>query len=369
MTFKASPDHETKASYTFTVRATISQTGKADITADRTVTLTVTDVNDAPPVFTSGTTASVDENIEGLQATGSAILAGNAIITATAVNPGTAGNAIRINFTPGGSNSVSVSGSTITVTLNGQINSGVVADLINGHSAASALVTATQSTDLSATSAVWNGLDFSLIAGTDPLADFTAATSDTGDDTVTYALLTTDDGNSFNINSTTGVVTFKASPDHETKASYTFTVRASVTADGSTQTADRTVTLTVNDVNDVAPTITSGATGTARPENTAISTTTEVYDAAGTHDVTPIVWSLKDGVGDEDLFNINSATGVVTFKTATTPDYETKSSYSFTVVATSGTLTTEQAVTVAVSNRDDGDAVFTITGSLAVGQC
>ena len=61
-----------------------------------------------------------------------------------------------------------------------------------------------------------------------------------------------------------------------------------------------------------------------------------VYTAAGTHDVTAIVWSLKgDGTDDDaELFNINSATGAVTFKAATTPDYETKSSYAFTVVAT-----------------------------------
>ena len=165
----------------------------------------------------------------------------------------------------------------------------------------------------------------------------------------------------FDIDSTTGEVTFKVAttPDYETKSSYTFTV---VATSGSLPPVEQVVTIAVTDVNDVAPTIDSSATGTALDENTEVSDDTVVYTAAGTFDVTSIVWSLKAGTGDVALFDIDSTTGEVTFKAATTPDYETKSSYTFTVVATSGSLPpVEKVVTIAVTDSiDEGDAVYII---------
>ena len=114
-------------------------------------------------------------------------------------------------------------------------------------------------------------------------------------------------------------------------------------------------------MNDVPPTISSGATGTARDENTEIATTTAVYTAAGTFDVTPITWSLTGT--NSGLFNISNTAGAtygqVTFKAAHTPDYETIDSYSFNVVATSGSLSATQAVTIAVNDLTESGPEFT----------
>ena len=119
------------------------------------------------------------------------------------------------------------------------------------------------------------------------------------------------------------------------------------------------------DLNDQArsPVISSGAAGAALPENTEVGTGTVIYDADGTFDAVAIVWSLKsDQSDDANLFNINRDNGAVTFKAATTPDAEAKDSYSFTVVATSGALASvEQAVTIAVTNIDEGNASFVVT--------
>ena len=47
------------------------------------------------------------------------------------------------------------------------------------------------------------------------------------------------------------------------------------------------------DLNDVAPTITSGATGNALTENATVPNTQVIYTATGTSDVTDISWSLS----------------------------------------------------------------------------
>ena len=171
-----------------------------------------------------------------------------------------------------------------------------------------------------------------------------------------------DDSNLFSIDETSGEVTFKAAttPDHETKSSYSFTV---VAMSGSRE-SDMQVTIEVTDINE-ALVITLDAT--ALVENAEVDTSTVVYTATGTFDLIAIVWSLKVGTDDSNLFNIDETSGEVTFKAATTPDYEVKDSYAFTIVATSGSLSTEQVVTIAVTDVvDEGDATFTIVSDGSV---
>ena len=59
------------------------------------------------------------------------------------------------------------------------------------------------------------------------------------------------DASDFSVNATTGAVTLTADPDYETKSSYEFTVTASDAA-GNTSAA-QTVTLSINDLDDIAP--------------------------------------------------------------------------------------------------------------------
>src|SRR5206468_729496 len=139
--------------------------------------------------------------------------------------------------------------------------------------------------------------------------------------------------------SSTGAVTFNASPDFETKSSYSFNVKAS---DASGTFNTQAVTMNVTDV---APTITSGTTATVAEGTTAA---TVVYTASAT-DVNggTVTYALTGA--DAAAFTINSATGAVTFNAV--PDFETKSSYSINVKASdaSGAFNT-QAVTVNVSD-------------------
>ena len=176
---------------------------------------------------------------------------------------------------------------------------------------------------------------------------YTATATDVEAGTTLAYSLSGDDAALFNINSSSGAVTLKASADYETKPSYSINVVAS---DG-TLTDPKAVTVNVTNADEVAPLITSGATATAIVENTAAGT--KVYQAVATDNVDftnkAITYSL--GGTDAALFTMD-ASGNVTINAA--PNYETKTSYSFDVIATDATgNASSKTVTLNVTNADE----------------
>ncbi|KOF04213.1 hypothetical protein OB69_01410, partial [Roseivirga seohaensis subsp. aquiponti] len=163
---------------------------------------------------------------------------------------------------------------------------------------------------------------------------YTIVATDAND--ITYSLGTGNDESFFNL--TEGVVTFKASPDFETKSSYTIQVKAN---DGSNESA-QTVTITIIDVDEIPPVFTS-----ATAVNYAENGTGTAYTIVAT-DANDITYSIGTG-NDEDFFDI--ASGVVTFKTS--PDFETKSSYTIQVKANDGLNEATQNVTISVTNVNE----------------
>ena len=105
----------------------------------------------------------------------------------------------------------------------------------------------------------------------------------------------------------------------------------------------------------VNPVITSGD-GTI-DENTEYATTATIYTATGSAAST-ITWTLKDNGNADDAgdFTITSA-GVVAFKATTTPDHETKDAYTFTIIATANSLTTEKVITIAVTDVNEAPVI------------
>ncbi|MBE0504175.1 MAG: tandem-95 repeat protein [Desulfuromonadales bacterium] len=104
-----------------------------------------------------------------------------------------------------------------------------------------------------------------------------------------------------------------------------------------------------------APEFTSGAIGSV-DENAPIGTI--IYDADAT-DVdagTTITYSLKPATGDVAALNINASTGEVTLKVSA--DFEIKSSYSFTVIASDGTNSSEKAVIVSVNDVNEAPVII-----------
>ena len=72
------------------------------------------------------------------------------------------------------------------------------------------------------------------------------------------------------INSPQEVLTFNIAPDYETKTSYS----ATVTATDGTNSSTQDITVTITDVDDVAPVFTSDATFSAAENQTSIGTVT-----------------------------------------------------------------------------------------------
>ena len=149
------------------------------------------------------------------------------------------------------------------------------------------------------------------------------------------------------------VVSLTADPDYETKSSYSFTVTAT---DAAGTSAATTVTFSITNVDEVAPTITSGATGTNLAENSGAGQT--VYTITADANDGGTISSYAIGGTDAGLLSVTRSTGVVSL--IADPDYETKSSYSFTVTATDE-AGTSAATTVTFSITNVDELIPTIT--------
>ena len=193
---------------------------------------------------------------------------------------------------------------------------------------------------------------------------YTATANDPDNNTVSFALVGGADAGLFNINSTTGAVSFKTAPDFENPDdagrgnTYDIVVRAS---DGENVT-DQNVTITVTDV-DEAPAFTSATTAQVE-ENQAVAYTALAADPEGSS----LIYSLSGG--DAGLFDVNSNTGVVTFKNL--PDFESPADsnadnlYQITVTASDGSSVVSQNVTIAVTDVAENPPVITSAASVSV---
>ena len=136
-------------------------------------------------------------------------------------------------------------------------------------------------------------------------------------ETVTWSLNGGADASKFNINSSTGALSFSSAPDFENPSDansgndYVVIVRAT---DSASNTSDQTVTVSVTDLDDTNPLIT-GNNGGAGSSTSSISvnenqTTVDTFTANET-----VTWSLNGGA-DASKFNINSSSGALSFSSS-----------------------------------------------------
>ncbi|MBU2884598.1 cadherin repeat domain-containing protein, partial [Gilvimarinus agarilyticus] len=193
---------------------------------------------------------------------------------------------------------------------------------------------------------------------------YTAVATDTADvddstDTsaaLTYQLKQEGDHAELSIDANTGEVTLIANPDFDTQSRYDFTV---IATDVAGNTTEQTVSLDIDEVADVpppvtpdttSPVITSAATAPAIDENSGANQV--IYTASAT-DNSAVTYSLT--AGSDAALSINASTGAVTL--SDNPDFETKASYNFTVVATDAAgNTSEQAVSLSINDIADETA-------------
>ena len=338
------------------------------------VAITVTNVNDNAPVFTSPATANVEENRTAAY---------------TAVAADADGDVLSYSLSGTDAARFTINETTGEVSFN-EAPDAENPDDANGDNVYDIIVTASDGTTANdidqAVAITVTGVNDNAPVFTSPATAsvaesetftfaYTAVAMDADGDPLTYSLSGTDAG-LFTIDPATGVVSFNEAPDAENPDDangdnvYEFIVTAS---DGTTvNDIDQAVAITVTGVNDNAPVFTSPDSASAA-ENQTAAYTAEATDADGD----PLTYSLSGT--DAGLFTIDPATGVVSFNNP--PDFEAPSDangdnvYDIIVTAsdnTGGTPDTNQAVTITVTDVNEGGAnappVFSSPASVSVAE-
>jgi gliding motility-associated-like protein len=207
----------------------------------------------------------------------------------------------------------------------------------------------------------------SINENTTAVTTVTAADPDAGT-TLVYSLTGGSDRLKFNINSSTGVLTFASAPDFETPTdnggNNVYDVQVTV-SDGTLPDA-QDIAVTVLNVNE-APVITSNGGGAAASVSINENTTAVTTVAASDPDAgTTLVYSITGG-SDRLKFNINSSTGALTFASA--PDFETPTDnggnnvYDVHVTVSDGTLSDAQDIAVTVLNVNETPTDITLSNN------
>ncbi|MDA9094719.1 tandem-95 repeat protein, partial [Gammaproteobacteria bacterium] len=325
LTFVEAPDYETTTSYSATVSVTDGAT-----TITQPISVAITDVDDVAPVITSSATFSAAENQ-------------TVIGTATATDVDSS------------STTFSISGTELAITSGGDI-SFITAPDYETTPSYSATLTATDGINSSTQSITVNITDINEMPTFTSLATFNADENQTviglvtADDVDSSSIIFSISGSDLALTSD-GTLSFITAPDYETKSSYSATITAS---DGDLS-ATQAITVNVNNLNDNAPVFTSSASFNADENQTSINTVTAT-DA----DDSSLSFSIS---GSELLINND---GILTF--ATTPDYETKSSYTATITVSDGVASAAQNITVSINNLNDNAPVFTSSASFSAAE-
>ena len=184
---------------------------------------------------------------------------------------------------------------------------------------------------------------------------YTATADDSADvsEGLSFSLAAGSDSE-LSIDSATGEVTLATDPNFEAQSQYSFTV---VATDGANNSADQQVTITVNNLDEVAPTITSADTAAAIDENTGAGQVVYTAIADDSADVSNgVTFSLS--ADSDSALSIDASSGEVSLDTD--PDFETQSQYSFTVIASDGVnAEAQQTVTLDINNIDEVAPVIT----------
>ncbi len=196
-------------------------------------------------------------------------------------------------------------------------------------------------------------------------AVLTVTSTDVDGGTPVYALAGGADQARFQINSSTGALSFLTAPDYESPTdvgadnTYNVTVQVSDGAGGITTQA---IVVAVTPVNDNTPVISSGATASVAENTTAVMTVIATdADLPGQS----LSYSIVGGA-DAARFSINSTSGALSFQAP--PDFEAPTDagadniYNVTVQVSDGSLTATRAIAVTVTPVSESAPVITSNG-------
>jgi hypothetical protein len=341
LAFIAAPDFETQA-HSYAVEVTANDGTNSTI---QNITVTLTDVNDTAPVFTSSATPSVAENT-------------TAVVTLAATDADTVGTFPPTFTITGGADSA-----LFTITGGNQLAFIAARNFeTQAHSYA---------IQVTANDGINNAIQNITVTLTDendnPPVFTSSATPSVAENTTAVVMLTTTDADTVGTNPPTFTITggadsalftitggnqlsFIAAPDFETQA-HSYAVQ--VTANDGTNNTTQNITVILTDANDNVPVFTSSATPSVAENTTAVvDLTTSDADTVGTN---PPTFTIMGGV-DAALFHI---VGGNQLEFVNPRDYETQAHiYDVQVTADDGTNLTVQNISVALADVNDNAPIF-----------
>ena len=361
----------------------IVQTSDGSLTANQSIAVTVTNVNEAPTITSNGGGTSASISIFE-DTTAVTTVVGSDPDAATTLHYGIVGGAdaskFAIDFNTGVLTFVSAPNFETPTDFGGDNVYNVIVQTTDGS------LTANQSIAVTVVNS--NEPPVIISNGGGPTASIsitenaTAVTTVIGSDpdaatTLIYSIIGGADSAKFTINSSTGVLSFISAPNFEAPADiggnnvYDVIVQ---TSDGSL-TASQSIAVTVTDVNE-APVIVSDGGG-ASASVTAFENQTSVTTVVGTDQdaATTLTYSISGGA-DAAKFAINFTTGVLSFVSA--PNFEAPADagadnvYDVIVKVSDGSLSTTQAIAVTLANVNEAPSITSNGGgpsaSISIGE-
>ena len=372
--FKTDPDYESPADQNNDNTYQISIIAfDADHSASQDLSISVTNLNDEAPQFTSLSSQAVNYT---------AVEVGDIVYTAQAVDPDP-GDQVSYALSGADASSFTFDSSSGALAF-AQLPSLAEFQSSNGGIAYALTITAT---DLANNSSVLD-LTINLVDDTGSAPEFTqasanisvdenivgviyqAAASDADGDPIAYSLEGTDAA-AFTIDSSSGELSFNSPPDHELPADddgnnvYELTIIATDSPVGNQ--AQQSLAVSINNLNDNAPQFNLSSIAFSIIEGETSVTTITAQDADGDD----LTFSLTNTT-DSSFFSLGSSSGVLAFASA--PDFEyaqdsnTDNTYELELSVFDGSHTTTEEITITVTNVDESPSFASATQNLSVNE-
>ncbi|NML24397.1 cadherin domain-containing protein [Zoogloea dura] len=373
LSFVSAPDFETPTDaggdnvYNVTVRVSDGAGGSTS----QAIAVTVTPTNDNAPVITSSATANVAENSTAVLTVTATDADQPAQPLSYAISGGADAALFQIDANTGALSFISAPDFETPTDAGGNNVYDVTVQVTDGAGSTSSQAIAVTVTDLNDNAPViTSGNTASVAENTTAVLTVTATDVDLPAQTLSYSISGGADAALFQIDANTGVLSFLSAPDFEVPTDaggnnvYNVTMQVSDGAGGSTS---QVITVTVTQVNDNAPVITSSATASVTENNTSVLTVTAT-DAD--QPAQTLSYTISGGA-DAALFQIDANTGALSF--VSEPDFETPTDaggdnvYNVTVQVSDGAGgTTDQAIAVTVTDSNDNAPVITSSATANV---
>ena len=375
LSFKANPDFETPADQGQDNTYQISIVAfDADHSASQNISISVTDLNDEAPQFTSLSSQSVSYTTAKV---------GEIVYTAQATD---ADLGDQIIYALGGADASDFTFNTTT----GELAFAQLPSLTEFQSAGAggiAYALTITATDLASNSNVLdltvnlvddtgNAPEFSQASATINVNEnitgsfYQAVASDADGDPIAYSLEGAD-ADLFSINSSSGQLSFNLPPDYEQALDddgnnvYELNIIATDSPVGNQ--AQQSLSVTVINLNDNQPQFDLTSDSFDIAENTTTVTTI----AASDDDGDDLTFSLTNST-DSNLFTLDPSSGALAFTSA--PDFETAedgnsdNTYELELNVFDGSHTTTQSISVTVTNIDEAPSFASASASVSVNE-